>query len=88
MAANIILIEGVSGSGKSTSLRNLDPASTYCILPNAKVLPFKGARAKYKVTKDGVQGNLNRTDDFKKIPVILDMLSKKCEHIKTVVIDD
>jgi len=45
--AEVIIIEGPSGKGKSTSLRNLDPKGTNSALlvPNSKPLPFKGGDA-------------------------------------------
>ena len=47
----LILVVGASGSGKSTSIRNLDPESTYIITPNSKPLPFRGSRKKYNKEK-------------------------------------
>ena len=41
MAAQKILIMGESGTGKSTSLRNCDPATTVVVNPVGKPLPFK-----------------------------------------------
>mgnify|MGYP000235996019 FL=1 len=41
MAAQKILIMGESGTGKSTSLRNCDPATTAVVNPVGKPLPFK-----------------------------------------------
>lgn len=45
--AEVIIIEGPSGTGKSTSLRNLDPkgTSSALLVPNSKPLPFKGGDA-------------------------------------------
>lgn len=40
--AQKILVMGESGTGKSTSLRNLDPAITAIVNPVGKPLPFKG----------------------------------------------
>ena len=47
--AEVIIIEGPSGTGKSTSLRNLDPVASNAVLlvPNAKPLPFRGGDAKW-----------------------------------------
>jgi len=39
-----LLIAGPSGSGKSSSLRNLDPARTIILSTEQKPLPFRGAR--------------------------------------------
>ena len=41
MAAQKTLVMGESGTGKSTSLRNLDPAVTAIVNPVGKPLPFK-----------------------------------------------
>lgn len=40
--AQMVLVIGESGTGKSTSLRNCDPATTAIINPVGKPLPFKG----------------------------------------------
>jgi ABC-type phosphate/phosphonate transport system ATPase subunit len=40
--ANMLALVGQSGSGKSTSLRNLDPTKTFIINVASKPLPFKG----------------------------------------------
>lgn len=41
--AEKVLIMGESGTGKSTSLRNCDPATTAVVNPVGKPLPFKGS---------------------------------------------
>lgn len=57
--AEVIGIMGESGSGKSTSLRTLDPASTLIIDADKKGLPWRGWRQQY-----GQQyGNYIKTDD-------------------------
>lgn len=40
--AQMVLVLGESGTGKSTSLRNCDPATTAVVNPVGKPLPFKG----------------------------------------------
>lgn len=40
--AQMVLIMGESGTGKSTSMRNCDPATTAIVNPVGKPLPFKG----------------------------------------------
>lgn len=45
-----ILIVGPSGSGKSSSLRNLDPSSTAVLNSEQKALPFKGG-AKFTMNR-------------------------------------
>ena len=82
-----LLINGGSGTGKSTSLKNLNPDTTFIIASLAKDLPFKGWRKKYKpVSKEG--GNYIVTDDYDKINDALEYVDKKRPEINVVVIDD
>lgn len=77
--AKKVLIIGSSGSGKSTSLRNLDPKETAIIKCINKELPFKKGDSKFKSIV------CNKAEDVvKNISLIL----QKAPHIKTVVIDD
>jgi len=83
--ANLIAIMGESGSGKTTSLRNLDPSTTYIFDADKKGLSWRGWKAQYN------EGNHNYVamDDN---ALILDRLrfinaNPKLAHIKTVVID-
>ena len=43
----MVMILGESGSGKSTSLKNLPSEETFVIQVTPKMLPFKGANKKY-----------------------------------------
>ena len=80
---------GDSGSGKSTSLRNLDPASTFIINIIGKQLPFKGSRKKYvKYNPKENTGNYYETSDPDKVNKILTIISEKLPHIKNVILDD
>ena len=45
--ANIIGIMGESGSGKTTSMRNLDPKTTYYIDCDKKGLSWRGWKQQY-----------------------------------------
>lgn len=77
-----ILILGNSGSGKSTSLRNLDPAKTLLIQCIRKPLPFKAGGWKLKA-KPGDGGNIFQTDS----PIDIEKAMRRSEH-EIVVIDD
>ena len=58
--AQSTLIIGNSGSGKSTSFRNLDPKETFIINPASKSLPFKGWKKKYTLlSKENLKGNMS-----------------------------
>lgn len=73
------LILGESGTGKSTSLRNLDPAHTLLIQAIPKPLPFKSTG--WKPVKDG--GNIVVTDQAANIIAAM----KKTQR-DVIVIDD
>lgn len=91
--AELIGIVGNSGSGKSTSLRNLNPESTFIINVAGKPLPIKGYKKNYKplVINPGekkYEGNLYQTADAVKIGQILRLIDKTRPDIKVVVIED
>lgn len=77
-----VLIIGESGSGKSTSIRNLDPKETFIIRVLGKPLPFKGWQNIYNET------NMETTDNSQRIRTILTDISLNKKQFKTVIIDD
>jgi hypothetical protein len=81
--ANVVMIVGESGTGKSTSLRNLNPKETYIINCAGKPLPFKGSSAAYSLeNKNKYESATSGT-----ILGVLDQI-EKAPHIKNVIIDD
>lgn len=87
--AEKILILGNSGTGKSTSLRSLDPETTFIIQCVNKKLPFKGWKSKYtQITESNPNGNLCFTNDYQDIWKKLKYINNKLPKIKTVIIDD
>ena len=76
---------GESGSGKTTSLRNLDPSTTYIIDCDKKGLSWRGWKSQYSTAKH----NYKVEDDQDEIKKMLAVLNnhKQFKHIKTVVID-
>lgn len=93
MAATSICICGESGSGKSTSIRNLDPKETFIIATIAKPLPFRGWKKNYtkfvidKETKE-LHGNYYVNDKSDNIIKIMKLVSSKMPYIKTLIVDD
>ena len=84
-----LLVIGETGSGKTTSLRNLPSEETFLINVINKPLPFKGWKGKYKkVTKDTPTGNMVATHDAEQIVEWLKAVSAKRPEIKTIVVDD
>ena len=83
--AEKILILAKSGSGKSTSIRNLDPKTTMVIQPKKKRLPFPHKDWK-KWDKDTQSGSIFQINTFSGIKAVL----TKMEEVgkKTIIIDD
>lgn len=82
--ANLILIMGKSGSGKSTSIKTLNPQETVIINVLSKRLPFKGSNKIYNKENK----NLFNISDYSKIKAYLTSISNNAKHVKTVIIDD
>lgn len=93
MACQTLCIYGESGMGKSTSLRNLNPETTFIISTTGKPLPFRGWKKKYipfvinKETKE-ITGNYYISSNWESILKILKIINSKLPNIETVVIDD
>ena len=85
-----ILIVAESGSGKSTSIENLNPKETFIINLSGKPLPFKGWKSKYNVwNKDSnPNGNMIIASDQKTIEACMRYVSEKRLEIKNLIIDD
>ena len=83
--AKTICVMGESGSGKSTSARTLDPASTFIIDCDKKGLPWKGWRQQYNSDNE----NYLATDAPATVMMTLKAINnnEKYKHIKTIVID-
>ncbi len=76
------------GSGKSTSIENLNPETTFIINVSGKSLPFKGWRKKYVLFTKEKGGNYFETSKPSIILKLLEYIDKEMKHINTVVIDD
>ncbi len=93
MACSTLCIYGESGTGKTTSLRNMDPNSTFIISTTGKPLSFRGWKKNYvpfninKETKE-ISGNYFVSSNSEQILKILKIINSKMSNIETVVIDD
>ena len=87
--SNTILIIGESGSGKSSSIRNLNHEETVIINVLDKPLPFKGYKKKYisKSTEER-KANIFSTDKSSTIINAIQTVNKDRNEIKNIVIDD
>ena len=82
--ANVCLILGKSGSGKSTSIKTLNPKETVVFNVLKKRLPFKGSNKLYNEENK----NLFNLDDYSQIVSYLQGIDKSATYVKTVIIDD
>ena len=82
--ANVSIILGPSGTGKSTSIKTLDPKTTIVFNTLKKRLPFKGSSSLYNAELK----NLYELNDYKDVIKYLINISEKGTHIKNVIIDD
>ena len=81
---NVCLILGKSGSGKSTSIKGLDPKETVIFNVLKKRFPFKGSASVYNTDNK----NLFNLDEYDKINAYLQSIDKNAQHVKNIVIDD
>jgi ABC-type dipeptide/oligopeptide/nickel transport system ATPase component len=91
MGCETICIVGESGTGKSTSLRNLDPKCTFIISTTGKPLPLKSYKKNYiPVKQEGKKfsGNYYVSSNYNQILNMLKIIDKMMPEIKQVVIDD
>ncbi len=82
--SNLIVVLGESGTGKSTSMRNLDPKETSVINVLKKPLPFRG----YKQSFNKENKNYFESDDYAKICRSLQCINEGRPDVKTIIIDD
>ena len=81
--SRVICVMGESGAGKTTSMRNLDPAATYYIDCDGKGLAWKGWRKQY----NSERRNFAVSRDISRIETLMDNLSQSRPDLKTIVID-
>jgi len=84
MSSKLIGIVGQTGTGKSTSIKHLDPKETYIINVAKKELPFKGSEKLYNADSK----NYKEVDDANEITRLLKTISEKAPHIKNIIIED
>lgn len=80
-----VMVLGESGSGKSRSMKHLDPETTMVIQPVRKPLPFKSANWK-PFNKDNPTGSVVVTDQYDLIKRCI--LNAEKWGKKVIVIDD
>jgi AAA15 family ATPase/GTPase len=84
MSSKLIAVVGATGSGKSTSIKSLDPKETFIINVARKELPFKGSAKLYNAENK----NYLEIDDALGILKALQSISERGPHIKQVILED
>lgn len=82
--SNLVIILGASGTGKSTSIKTLNPDETVVLNVLGKDLPFKGSRANYTREKK----NLIQSSNWDSITNMMQSISKNMPTVHNIVIDD
>jgi hypothetical protein len=80
--ANVIILAGDSGTGKSTAMEGLDSDTTGIINVLGKDLPFKGSRSMYNKSKKNIISVHKSTDIINYMNL---MVQGGC---KTIILDD
>lgn len=81
---NVVMLLGKSGTGKSTSIKTLDPKETVIINLLKKRLPFKGSSSIYNTDNN----NLFNIDDYASIISLINAINSDAKHVKNIIIDD
>lgn len=81
--SKVICIMGESGSGKTTSMRNLDPKTTYYIDADKKGLSWKGWRKQYNKENK----NYLACDDANIVRQYIKRIAEACPGVKVIVVD-
>ena len=84
MSSKLVGIVGQTGTGKSTSIKHLNPEETYIINVAKKELPFKGSEKLYNTENK----NYKEVEDANEISRLLKTISEKAPHIKNIIIED
>lgn len=82
--ANVCLVLGRTGTGKSSSIKGLNPKETVIFNVLKKRLPFKGSKSLYNEENK----NLFNVDDYSTIISYMQGVDKSAPHVKNIIIED
>jgi hypothetical protein len=82
--ANVILILGKSGTGKSTSIKGLNPKETVIFNVLKKRLLLREGKSLYNEDNK----NLFNIDDYTTIVNYMESISKNASYVKNIVVED
>ncbi len=82
--ANLVLVLGKTSSGKSRSIKNLDPTKTYIINVLGKDLPFRKGRVDYNREAK----NIKQVSEWSEVLKIINTIGTNKPEINSIIIDD
>lgn len=84
-----VLIEGETGSGKSTSTETLDSKTTFIVNIAGKPLPYPGWKRTYTEFDPGKKsGNYAAVSNSADIIFVMKFVDKNMTHIKNLIVED
>lgn len=81
--AKVVIVAGDTGTGKSTSIKTLNPKETFIINVLNKPLPFKGSSKLYSEDSK----NIKSVSNWGEVKSGIEALAKRTE-IKNIIVDD
>jgi len=89
MDLEVILITGMSGSGKSVALHSVEDAGYYCVdnLPPELLLPFVTLQQQRAVTRVAIAMDVRSAASLPQVPGLLRALTKQGVVIKSMFLD-
>lgn len=82
--SKVVIIAGDTGTGKSTSIKNLKPTETYIINVLNKPLPFKGSKSMYNEANK----NIANVSDWGTVKTLIEGVAKNRPEIKNIIVED
>ena len=85
----IVLITGMSGSGKSVALNALEDAGYYCVdnLPPELLLPFATLQQQQQASRVAIAMDVRSATSLPQVPALLDTLRRQGITIKPLFLD-
>jgi UPF0042 nucleotide-binding protein len=89
MAMEIVLITGMSGSGKSVALNALEDAGYYCVdnLPPELLLPFVQLQQQQRTGRVAIAMDVRSATSLPQVPALLTTLRQQGLDIKSLFLD-